>query len=68
MRPYVDDTTLAKSSPANWSPAPQEVSRLEYRSNTLLSTLAFRAGTGGELHLVVRYPDGALVELLVSDE
>ena len=46
-----------------------EVSRLEYRSDRLLSTLKrFVQATGGELHLVVRYPDGAPVELLVSDE
>lgn len=46
-----------------------EVSRLEYRSDMLLSTLKrFVQATGGELHLVVRYPDGAPVELLVSDE
>ena len=46
-----------------------EVSRLEYRSDMLLSTLKrFVQATGGELHLVVRYPDGAPVELLVPDE
>ena len=42
---------------------------LEYRSDMLLSTLErFVQATGGELHLVVRYPDGAPVELLVPDE
>ena len=46
-----------------------EVSRLEYRSDMLLSTLRrFVEATGGELHLVVRYPEGAPVELLVRDE
>lgn len=46
-----------------------EVSRLEYRSDMLLSTLRrFVEATGGELHLVVQYPDGAPVELLVTDE
>ena len=46
-----------------------EVSRLEYRTDMLLSTLRrFVEATGGELHLVVRYPEGAPVELLVSDE
>ena len=46
-----------------------EVSRLEYRSDMLLSTLKrFVQATGCELHLVVRYPDGAPVELLVPDE
>jgi hypothetical protein len=46
-----------------------EVSRLEYRSDMLLSTLRrFVQATGGELHMVVQYPDGAPVELLVGDE
>jgi len=46
-----------------------EVSRLEYRSDMLLSTLRrFVEATGGELHMVVQYPDGAPVELLVADE
>lgn len=46
-----------------------EVSRLEYRSDMLLSTLKrFVEATGGELHMVVQYPDGAPVELLVGDE
>lgn len=35
-----------------------EVSRLEQRSDLLLSTLKrYVAATGGELHLVVTYPD-----------
>ena len=43
--------------------------RLEYRSDMLLSTLKrFVQATGGELHLVVQYPNGAPVELLVADE
>jgi predicted XRE-type DNA-binding protein len=45
-----------------------EVSRLERRSDMLLSTLKrFIEATGGELHLVVRYPDSGPVELLVND-
>ena len=45
-----------------------EVSRLERRSDMLLSTLKrFVEATGGELHLVVRYPDSGPVELLVND-
>lgn len=46
-----------------------EVSRLEHRSDMLLSTLRrFVQATGGEMHIVVQYPDGGPVELLVSDE
>ena len=46
-----------------------EVSRLERRSDMLLSTLKrFVQATGGELHIVVSYPDGGPVELLVGDE
>lgn len=45
-----------------------EVSRLERRSDMLLSTLKrFVAATGGEMHIVVTYPDGGPVELLVED-
>lgn len=45
-----------------------EVSRLERRSDMLLSTLKrFVEATGGELHVVVSYPDGGPVELLVGD-
>jgi ribosome-binding protein aMBF1 (putative translation factor) len=45
-----------------------EISRLERRSDMLLSTLKrFIEATGGELHLVVRYPDSGPVELLVND-
>jgi hypothetical protein len=43
-----------------------EVSRLERRTDLLLSTLRrFVQATGGELHLVASYPDGD-VELLVG--
>ncbi len=46
-----------------------EVSRLERRSDMLLSTLKrFVQATGGEMHIVVSYPDGGPVELLVGDE
>lgn len=45
-----------------------EVSRLERRSDMLLSTLKrFVEATGGELHVIVTYPDGGPVELLVRD-
>ena len=45
-----------------------EVSRLERRSDMLLSTLKrFIHATGGEMHIVVSYPDGGPVELLVED-
>ena len=46
-----------------------EVSRLERRSDMLLSTLKrFVAATGGEMHIVIQYPDGGPVKLLVGDE
>jgi DNA-binding transcriptional regulator YiaG len=46
-----------------------EVSRLERRSDMMLSTLKrFVQATGGEMHIVVSYPDGGPVELLVGDE
>lgn len=46
-----------------------EVSRLEHRSDMLLSTLKrFIQATGGEMHIVVSYPDGGPVELLVSED
>jgi predicted XRE-type DNA-binding protein len=46
-----------------------EVSRLERRSDMLLSTLKrFVQATGGEMHIVVQYPDGGPVELVVADE
>lgn len=45
-----------------------EISRLERRSDMLLSTLKrFVQATGGETHIVVSYPDGGPVELLVGD-
>jgi transcriptional regulator with XRE-family HTH domain len=46
-----------------------EVSRLERRGDMLLSTLKrFVEATGGEVHIIVDYPDGGPVELLVGDE
>lgn len=45
-----------------------EVSRLEHRTDMLLSTLKrFIQATGGEMRIVVSYPDGGPVELLVSE-
>lgn len=45
-----------------------EVSRLERRTDMLLSTLKrFVEATGGEMLIVVSYPDGGPVELLVRD-
>ena len=46
-----------------------EVSRLERRSDMLISTLKrFVEATGGEMHVVVAYPDGGPVELLVNED
>ena len=46
-----------------------EVSRLEHRSNMLLSTLrSFVRATGGDLHLIATYPDADPVHLLVGNE
>ncbi len=46
-----------------------EVSRLEHRSNMLLSTLrSFIRATGGELQLIATFPDAEPVELLVGLE
>ena len=46
-----------------------EVSRLENRSNLLLSTLrSFVRATGGDLHLIATYPDAEPVHLLVGTE
>ena len=46
-----------------------EISRLERRSDMLLSTLKrFVTATGGEMHVVVTYPDGGPVELLVGED
>ena len=45
-----------------------EVSRLEQRTDLLLSTLKrYVAATGGVLHLVVTYPDTAPVDVELSD-
>lgn len=45
-----------------------EISRLEHRSDLLLSTLRrFIQATGGDLHLVAQFPDGD-VELLIGDD
>ena len=44
-----------------------EVSRLEHRSNMLLSTLrSFIRATGGELQLIATFPDAEPVQLLVG--
>ena len=44
-----------------------EVSRLENRSNMLLSTLrSFIRATGGELQLIATFPDAEPVQLLVG--
>ena len=46
-----------------------EVSRLEHRSNMLLSTLrSFIRATGGDLRLVVTFPDAEPVEILVGSQ
>ena len=46
-----------------------EVSRLERRSDMLLSTLKrFVQATGGEMHIIVSYPDGGPVDLLIGEE
>lgn len=46
-----------------------EVSRLESRSDMLLSTLRrFVEATGGEMHIVVNYPNGSPVELFIHNE
>jgi chromosome segregation ATPase len=70
LRRLREARALTKSTVAELLEMDQsEVSRLEYRSDMLLSTLKrFVQATGGELHLVVRYPDGAPVELLVPGE
>ena len=45
-----------------------EVSRLEQRSDLLLSTLQrYVAATGGELHLVVTYPNAPAMEVHLSE-
>lgn len=46
-----------------------EVSRLERRSDMLLSTLrAFIRASGGELQLVATYPDANPVQLLIGED
>ena len=46
-----------------------EVSRLERRSDMLLSTLKrFVEAFGGELHLIVQFPESGPVELLVGED
>lgn len=46
-----------------------EVSRLERRSDMLLSTLKrFVEASDGELHLIVQYPESGPVEPLVGDD
>ena len=43
------------------------VSRLEHRSDVLLSTLrSFIQATGGDLHLIVTYPDSSPVSLQIG--
>lgn len=45
------------------------ISRWERRSDMPLSTLKrFVQATGGELHVVVQYPDGGPVELFVGND
>ena len=61
--------SLAQSTVAELMNMDQsEISRLERRSDLLLSTLRkFVQATGGDLHLVARFPGGD-VELLIGDE
>lgn len=70
MRRLREARALTQSSVAELLDMDQsEVSRLERRSDMLLSTLKrFVQATGGELHVVVQYPDGGPVELLVGDD
>jgi hypothetical protein len=60
---------LAQSTVAELMEMDQsEISRLERRSDLLLSTLRkFIQATGGDLHLVAQFPEGN-VELLIGDE
>lgn len=69
LRRLREARTLTQSTIAELLEMDQsEVSRLERRSDMLLSTLKrFVAATGGEMHIVVTYPDGGPVELLVED-
>ena len=58
-------TTLAELLEMDQS----EVSRVEHRSNMLLSTLrSFIRATGGELQLIATFPDAEPVQLLVGTE
>jgi len=61
--------SLAQSTVAELMDMDQsEISRLERRSDLLLSTLRkFIQATGGDLHLVARFPEGN-VELLIGNE
>src|SRR5699024_4180011 len=69
LRRLREARTLTQSTVADLLDTDQsEVSRLERRSDMLLSTLKrFIAATGGEMHIIVQYPDGGPVELLVED-
>jgi len=60
---------LAQSTVAELMEMDQsEISRLERRSDLLLSTLRrFIQATGGDLHLVAHFPEGN-VELLIGNE
>ncbi len=43
-----------------------EISRLEHRTDMLISTLKrYVESTGGEMHIIVSYPDGGPVELVL---
>jgi len=61
--------SLAQSTVAELTGMDQsEVSRLERRSDLLLSTLRkFIQATGGELHLIAKFPGGD-IELLIGEE
>ncbi len=46
-----------------------EVSRLEHRTDMLVSTLKrYVESTGGEMHIIVSYPDGGPVELVLPSQ
>jgi predicted XRE-type DNA-binding protein len=63
LRQFREARALTQSALAELLDMDQsEVSRLERRSDMLLSTLErFVQATGGEMHLVVSYPDGGPV-------
>ena len=69
LRRLREARALTQSSVAEMLDMDQsEISRLEQRSDMLLSTLKrFVEATGGELHIVVSYPDGGPVELRIRD-